>query len=297
MNPFTWTGSAEAARFFARLSAARRSVLMLDYDGTLAPFKNDPLTAWPYPGIEERLAALASLPRVHLVLVSGRPARGLAELLGSTRGPASALKLEIWGDHGRERLAPDGTYEFIPLDPPEKETLERIKFEIGMLGFAKALEVKPASAAIHWRGLEPGARQQIRSMVETLYARHAGESKLRLIPFDGGLELRSKSHDKGAAVEQILAEETASGDLVSAYLGDDLTDEDAFRALGDRGGSILVRREPRPSSARFWIRPPEELLNFLDQWIHCSSSPLSPLSNSSSNSALKAPVELGKSGR
>jgi trehalose-6-phosphatase len=57
------------------------------------------------------------------------------------------------------------------------------------------------------------------------------------------------------------------GDVPIAYLGDDLTDEDAFVALGYRGYSILVRGEVRASSARFWLRPPEELLGFLDGWI------------------------------
>jgi trehalose-6-phosphatase len=52
-----------------------------------------------------------------------------------------------------------------------------------------------------------------------------------------------------------------------AYLGDDLTDEDAFAAVGDRGLSFLVRGEARASNARYWLRPPEELLEFLDGWL------------------------------
>ena len=277
MKPFPWTQSAEAERFWPRLRAARRSVLMLDYDGTLAPFKNDPSSAIPYPGVAERLASLSGLPKVRLVLVSGRPARDLAGLLGSIA--AATVKLEIWGDHGRERLQPDGCYELQPLNPRESEALKRMKSEMERLGFAAAMETKPASLAVHWRASDPATQQEIRSSVESLYARHAGESKLHLLPFDGGLELRSKDRDKGTAVEQILAEEEVSGgDLAAAYLGDDLTDEDAFRALGNRGVSILVRNELRPSSAQFWIRPPEELLEFLDGWIQSSTSSSAPSS-------------------
>ena len=267
MKPFPWIQSAEAARFWPRLRAARRSVLMLDYDGTLAPFKNDPSAAFPYPGIEERLATLSVLPEVRLVLVSGRPARDLAGLLASL--PVSTLKVEIWGDHGRERLQTDGSYALQPLNRMESEVLERMQLEIVQLGFAQVLEAKAASLAIHWRAFDSAGQQKIRSMAESLYARHAGESKLHLLPFDGGLELRSNDRDKGTAVEQILGEEEAR-DPASAFLGDDLTDEDAFRALGNRGVSILVRNQPRPSSAQFWIRPPEELLAFLDAWIECS---------------------------
>ena len=51
-----------------------------------------------------------------------------------------------------------------------------------------------------------------------------------------------------------------------AYLGDDRTDEDAFRALRGRGLSVLVRAEPRETAADAWIRPPEELIEFLRTW-------------------------------
>ena len=94
---------------------------------------------------------------------------------------------------------------------------------------------------------------------------------LHLLPFDGGLELRSTDRTKGTAVTQILAQEPAA--LPVAYLGDDLTDEDAFAAIGNQGYSILVRSEVRESAARFWLRPPQELLEFLDEWI-AASKPL-----------------------
>ena len=64
---------------------------------------------------------------------------------------------------------------------------------------------------------------------------------------------------------EILSQEPK--DVPVAYLGDDLTDEDAFVAVGSQGNSILVRGEIRASFARFWLRPPEELLVFLDAWI------------------------------
>jgi trehalose-6-phosphatase len=66
-------------------------------------------------------------------------------------------------------------------------------------------------------------------------------------------------------VAELLEQEP--GGIPAAYLGDDLTDEDAFVAVGDGGYSILVRNEVRPSCAQFWLCPPEELLTFLDNWI------------------------------
>jgi trehalose-6-phosphatase len=52
-----------------------------------------------------------------------------------------------------------------------------------------------------------------------------------------------------------------------AYLGDDRTDEDAFKALAGRGLAVLVREELRPTAAAVWLRPPVELLDFLQRWM------------------------------
>jgi len=56
-------------------------------------------------------------------------------------------------------------------------------------------------------------------------------------------------------------------ETVAAYLGDDFTDEDAFTAIKGHGIGILVRKEFRPTEADIWIKPPDELLSFLSDWI------------------------------
>jgi trehalose-phosphatase len=238
---------------------------MLDYDGTLAPFHVDRSAAAAYPGVEERLAALSGLARVRLVLISGRSARELRALL-----PAST-KAEIWGSHGWEQLKSDGSYRLFPLDPLQRATLEQVAREMTALGFSEALEVKPSSLAIHWRSVALATQEQIRSSIESVFNGIAQPGGLHLLPFDGGLELRSTDRTKGTAVRQILAQEPAA--VPVAYLGDDLTDEDAFAAVGDWGVSILVRTEVRASCARFWLRPPQELLEFLDEWIAACKDP------------------------
>jgi trehalose-phosphatase len=267
MNHFPplWTNSAEAAVLGQPLRSTPRSLLMLDYDGTLAPFHVDRFAAVLYPGVADRLATLSGLSRVRLVLISGRPARELRGLL-----PAST-RVEIWGSHGWEQLKSDGSYRLFPLDPVQRAALEQVARDMTALGFSEALEVKPSSLAIHWRSIAPARQEQIRSSIESVFNRIAQPGGLRLLPFDGGLELRSTDRTKGTAVEQILAQEPAA--VPVAYLGDDLTDEDAFAALGDRGFSILVRTEVRASCARLWLRPPKELLGFLDEWIAGSQNP------------------------
>ena len=266
MNQFPklWAKSLEAAGLWERLRSASQSVLMLDYDGTLAPFHIDRFAATPYPGVEDRLAMLSALSPVRLVLVSGRSAQELRDLLRPD------IRVEIWGSHGREQLKSDGSYALFALNPKQQAALEQLGVEVSALGFAKTLEVKPTSLAIHWRSFEPAMQEQIRSSVWSVFGRIAEPDGMQLLPFDGGLELRSSDRTKGTAVGQILSEEPDQ--VPVAYLGDDLTDEDAFAALGSRGYSVLVRTEVRESFARFWLRPPEELVEFLDIWIASSQS-------------------------
>jgi trehalose-phosphatase len=266
MNQFPqlWTMSAEAAALELGLRAAPRSVLMLDYDGTLAPFHVDRFAATPYRGVEDRLTTLSTLSQVRLVLVTGRPARELHDLL------RPGIRAEIWGSHGRERLGSDGTYELFALSPVQRAALEQVGLEMSALGFSETLEVKPASLAVHWRSFDPALQERIRSTVQSVFGRIGQPGGLHLLPFDGGLELRSTDRTKGTAVAEILSQEP--GDLPVAYLGDDLTDEDAFVAVGGKGYSVLVRSEVRASFARYWLRPPKELLEFLDAWIVNSQS-------------------------
>lgn len=265
--PRHWRESAESSELWPRLRAARRSVLMLDYDGTLAPFQNNRLEAYPYPGVEERLSVLAGLPNLRLVLVTGRAVREFQQLLRKRLGPE--LKFEIWGNHGWEHLDLAGSYRFFPLEESESKAIAEVKRRISQLGFLQVIETKPASVAVHWRGLRTDEQQQIRAAVYAIQSLYAGESSLQLLPFDGGLELRSEGRTKGTVVKEILSEEAG---LPAAYLGDDWTDEDAFSALYDRGVAVLVRDEPRESSAQIWLKPPEELLQFLDEWIGAAST-------------------------
>ena len=92
---------------------------------------------------------------------------------------------------------------------------------------------------------------------------------LEIFPFDGGLELRAPGRSKGDAVSELIGGAPGAPGTPVAYLGDDGTDEDAFRVLGelDEGGlSVLVRSAWRPTLARVWLRPPGELMEFLSRW-------------------------------
>ena len=206
MNHFPplWTNSAEAAGLWQRLRSAPRSLLMLDYDGTLAPFHIDRFAATPYPGVEDRLATLSALARVRLVLVSGRSARELRDLL------PPGIRAEIWGSHGREQLKSDGSYELFTLDPSAAGCSgRRWGGRCQRLGFQKHWRLSPPLWPSTGAASSPPRRNGFAPQFESVFDRLAEPDGLHLLPFDGGLELRSTDRTKGTAVGQILAQEPA----------------------------------------------------------------------------------------
>jgi trehalose 6-phosphate phosphatase len=246
------------SKFFDYLKKSQSRALLLDYDGTLAPFRVERDKALPYPGVAEVLKQLIENGGTRLVLISGRSLDNLIPLLQLERLP------EIWGSHGGERLLVDGSYQKVALSKVVARGLEDSAGWVRGMGWSSLLERKPFSLALHWRGMKPEEMEEIRAKVLAYLPYSIEGTGLFLHEFDGGLEIRPLGITKGAAVERILAE--MQGETVSAYLGDDLTDEDAFVAMKDRGLGVLVREELRETKADLWLRPPEELLDFLKRW-------------------------------
>jgi trehalose-phosphatase len=252
--------------FFSGFARGADPVLLLDFDGTLAPFRVDRFKARPWAGVRELLARIQRAgqcrAKTRMAIITGRPAGEIAPMLGLE--PA----VEVWGLHGAERLYPDGRRELEPGSPAAQETLAGLREQLGRDSLGGLFEDKANGAVMHWRGVSAHKATLIEKRARALFEPLAQVDGLRLLDFESGLELRV-GRDKGGAVEAILAEtETGTGGPV-AYLGDDLTDEAAFRAVnavGPRGLSVLVRRERRETAAQIWLRPPGELKVFLDRW-------------------------------
>jgi len=248
-------------RFFGGFAGAATSLLLLDYDGTLAPFRVDRFKAQPWAGVRELLNRIQSQKKTRVAFVSGRPAAEIVPLLGLETAP------EVWGLHGAERLYPDGRRELETIPTELRGKLDELGAQLRQDAFGGLFEEKPNAAVMHWRGVAPGKARQIEKSTRGLFEPLTRIEGLRLLEFESGLELRA-GRDKGGAVKAIVAE--ASGghpvNFPVAYLGDDFTDEIAFAALKGRGLSALVRAEWRETVADVWLKPPGELRRFLKQW-------------------------------
>jgi trehalose 6-phosphate phosphatase len=253
----------EVESFMGSVAQSGVSALLLDYDGTLAPFCLNPRQALPYPGVTALLQEIIVNSRTRVVIITGRNAHEVIPLLALHPTP------EIWGCHGLERLRPDGTRESPRVQEPALRALVDADRWVRERGLHNRAEFKTAAIAIHWRGLDEAAAAATRGQVLLGWLPIAQSTPMELLEFDGGIEIRMPGFDKGDAVRTILDE--IGPEVPVAYLGDDITDERAFLALGARGLTVLVRPEWRETSAARWIRPPEGLRDFLTRWLQASA--------------------------
>jgi trehalose 6-phosphate phosphatase len=161
----------------------------------------------------------------------------------------------------------DGRYQVSSV-PAHQDYLLAAAALLRDAGLENQTEIKPGGVAVHWRGLDPAKAEKLAKEIPRLWKPLLDRAPLRLLEFDGGLEIRVAGPGKGDAVRAILKE--AGPGAAVAYLGDDQTDEDAFHALKGIGLTVLVRPQSRPTAADVWLQPPRELLQFLQEWLRAS---------------------------
>jgi trehalose-phosphatase len=253
--------SEKLERFFGSFTSGSKPILLLDYDGTLAGFRLDRFSARPWAGVPDLIRDIQREGSTHIAVITGRPAGEIPPML------ELETPVEVWGLHGAERLYPDGRRELQDAPPMAGKRLDEVREQLRRDAFGGLFEDKPNAAVMHWRGHTAHQVRAIEQKARALFEPLAEFDGLTLLEFEAGIELRV-GRDKGGAVEAILSE-AGPGRPVS-YLGDDLTDESAFRAVNNAGAphlSVLMRREKRPTEADVWLRPPEELRFFLERWL------------------------------
>jgi trehalose-phosphatase len=272
----------EWTRFGPLLRGAGRRALLLDYDGTLAPFHEDRMQARPFPGVREALTRILRAGHTHLAIVTGRTVEAVGPLLDLDPLP------EIWGIHGWQRRYADGRRVDFDPGPVVREGIRRAlepASETWGAQWPHQWERKPISVSFHFRGLPEAEHEEFRLRVEPRWRAIADEHGLGLHAFDFGMELRVPGRNKGTVVTTLLDESASvrgGSPAALAFLGDDFTDEDAFRETaarrpspaGLRGAAfgeaatlgVLVRAEWRPTAAEVWLRPPADLIAFLEAW-------------------------------
>jgi len=178
---------------------------------------------------------------------------------------------EIWGSDGLERIYPSGRYECDELDVPvtSLKALEGCEAALRNAGLARIMETGLRGILVRCIGLTEAdvfeSRTKAYRVFEPVAAAH---EKLRLVESEDGVELLLRCANKGSAVRRLVAD--VPPEVSIAYLGDDRSDEDAFRVLNGRGLTVLVSSVSRFTAAQINLRPPDEVISFLDDWIRAS---------------------------
>jgi len=211
----------------SRLAETPTLVVASDFDGTLSPIVDDPHAAAGFPPCVAALRTLASLADTHVVIISGRELAVLHRISGL--GPP----VELIGSHGAERAgaapAPRSSHA-APLDELMATLAEIIGRTEGVL-----LEPKPTGAAVHVRNVADRA-----AAAAVVAAVRAGPGRLpgvRTILGKEVVEFTIATESKGSALAERIASLMPDATL---FVGDDVTDEDAFAALGPDDVGIKV---------------------------------------------------------
>jgi trehalose 6-phosphate phosphatase len=230
--------------------------VFLDYDGTLTPIVDRPDHALLSSAMRQILRELASCCPV--AIISGRDRADVQKLV-------QIDAIVYAGSHGFDIAAPQNRqiqYEnglaFLPvLAHAEDELRQKLAAVAGAL-----VEHKKFSIAIHFRNVAEADEAALEAIVDEVLAHHPdlrkgyGKKVFELQP-------RIDWH-KGKAVLWLLQALKLDGaGVLPLYIGDDLTDEDAFKALAQRGIGIMVEDSTRPTAAHYVLKSPVEVQAFL----------------------------------
>jgi len=195
----------------------------LDLDGTLAPIVDNPQDARLPDRTRHLLTRLVAATDGAVCVVSGRALADVDRILG-------ALHLPVSGSHGLElRLGNDRDIPRVAAEGVPNAIIDRVE-EFAVLHEVTS-ERKPGAIALHYRKT-PEQAEACRAFVDTLTR---DDSSLRALHGKMVSEVALTGVDKGGAVEKIAASPTFAG-RIPVMVGDDVTDEDGFRAAQARGG-------------------------------------------------------------
>lgn len=253
--------------FISAVGAVSHVLLLADYDGTLATIVGRPEDAVLSPKVRGKLQTLSRKKKVSAGVISGRQ---LAEL----KSLVAIEGIYYAGNHGLEIEGPGLNYissgaeaarpVIAGLGTQLAEALENVAGVI--------IQKKGFSVSVHYRLVKPEDEDAVTDAVQRITAPHIAKGEIKVYPMKKVWEIRPPVNwDKGKAVAfiaQKIKDVLKLNRLLTIYLGDDTTDEDAFRVLSPPDGwSVFISGEKAASSADYYLYSVAEVEEFLDRLI------------------------------
>lgn len=239
----------------------KRLFFFLDYDGTLTPIAKTPEEAVLPQETKQLLKNLLKTKKCELAIISGRTLQELKKNVG--------LRNIIYaGSHGFEIEGPNFKFKY-PLPYKYKTILKQIRNELHKkLSSVKGIiiEDKRYSVCLHYRLVNSAFVHQVRSCFRRLLKPHLRQKQIVIYRGKSVLEARPNlDWNKGKTVLRLLEKISSTHKATSifpVYIGDDITDEDAFKILKAKGLTIFVGK-PGRSHAGFYLYNIGEVVIFL----------------------------------
>ena len=227
-----------------------RPALFLDMDGVLAPLAETPDAVVPHPERTAALRAVAERLKGRVAIISGRTIAEIDRIAEASAVPAS-------GVHGLERRRADGSLRRAEPAPEVRDAVAAFE-EFARTRPGIIVEDKAVSAGLHYRGAPAEA-----DAVMALAGELAEQTGLTMQAGNLVVELKTPGTSKGTALKAFMKEPPFAG-AVPVMLGDDLTDEDGFRAAESLGGFGVLVGPPRETAARHGLPDVDAVLAWLN---------------------------------
>lgn len=229
--------------------------LFLDYDGTLTPIVSRPQKARCPQAIKFLIKRLQNDPRFTIAVISGRSLKDIKKMVG-IRGITYA------GNHGLQIEKPSGRV-LMPKGVSKRYLLKKIKRSLKKrLSHIKGawIEDKGPTLSVHFRLVDKKKASSVKRIFKNIVSPYVLSKKIRVSQGKMVLEVRpGVEWDKGKAVLELLGRKKA----LALYLGDDVTDIDAFRAIKGKGISIFVGSPGSGIGADYSLKNTKEVELFL----------------------------------
>jgi trehalose 6-phosphate phosphatase len=245
--------------FLKDYRAAPHILFLADYDGTLAQIVGRPEDAVLSVSVKEKLKDMARKPQTSVGVISGRSLKDLKAMVGIEG-------IYYSGNHGLEIEGPGLSYVH-PQAEAARATMKDLAAKlVGPLRHIEGVIVqeKGLSVSVHYRLVKPGNEGTVADVVQRITAPHIDRGEIKVYPMKKVWEIRPPvDWDKGKAAEFIGNEIKAKlklSRLLTVYLGDDATDEDAFKVMRrPQGWAVYVGGENKTSAAGYYLSSTAEV--------------------------------------